>query len=527
MIQFIKKLAFTLFIVSNVNAQFSQGLTYIDVNGEEINPSEILSEGKYIYLDFFSTTCGACNNVANEVVDAYEVYGSNNLNVFFIGVEYGSTINACINFSELHNTNFPIIAGQEGGVDIFSLYNQTGYPGGKLIAPSGEIEADFTYTDIINLTESLSPYIIVDNSFTNCDFIDLISIELHDEVNNALLLNVFSDTPDQLSYPSFYLLNADGDTLAYESVNYYGLFGQSSHTLEIVSNPAEWPDDLLLVLFSGYENNIECIFNITLDQINLNGCTDPIAYNYDFFAQTGNESCIYQSCDELYFDVLTSEIHLTNEGNGSFTLEIPIINNNEYYLAYPMSELQILNNQFNNLSCDNCDFNVMSGTWQALDTNYYNVSFTSTNLTDYDYEAKLYLENFENNGQNFSGCVFDESIIFNLSPNIVGCMDPEAVNYNSTANINNNSCLYTSNNYSQIYINLNSGWNMVGFSCLNEINVSTAMIPFFDKLIIIKDNLGNAYLPEWDFNGIGEFERGYGYQLKLTEGIDDFNLCNE
>jgi hypothetical protein len=522
----MKKLAIIFCIFSQVNAQFTPELTYTDINGEEINPSEILSQGKYLYLDFFSTTCGACNNVAEEVVNAFEVYGSNTSSVFFLGVEYGSTSIACNNFSELHNSTFPIIAGQEGGIDIFSLFNQTGYPSGKLISPSGEIEANFTYSDIINLTESLAPH-LEENTLTNCDFIDLISIELHSEVNNALLLNVFSETPGQISYPSFFLLNPNGDTLAYESVNYFGLDSQSSHILEIVSNPADWTDDLTLILFSEFEDNIECSFNITIDQINLSGCTDTSAYNYDIYAQSGNESCIYQSCNELYFDVLTSEIQLTNQGNGLFTLEIPIINNYYYYLAYPMSELQILNDDSNDLSCINCDFNVMNNPWNALDTNYYNLNIMSTNLSDYNYEAKLYLENFENNGQNFSGCVFDESIFFNLSPIIVGCTDPEAVNYDSIANQSNNTCLYTSNNYSQIYINLNSGWNMVGFSCFNQINVSTAMTPYIDKLIILKDNLGNAFLPEWDFNGVGEFERGYGYQLKLTEGINDFNLCNE
>ena len=35
-----------------------------------------------------------------------------------------------------------------------------------------------------------------------------------------------------------------------------------------------------------------------------------------------------------------------------------------------------------------------------------------------------------------------------------------------------------------------------------------------------------AYLPEWDFNGIGTLSTGYGYQIKVSESIDDFRLCN-
>ena len=35
-------------------------------------------------------------------------------------------------------------------------------------------------------------------------------------------------------------------------------------------------------------------------------------------------------------------------------------------------------------------------------------------------------------------------------------------------------------------------------------------------IIIIKDYLGAAYLPEWDYNGIGTLHPGQGYQLKTN-----------
>ena len=40
-----------------------------------------------------------------------------------------------------------------------------------------------------------------------------------------------------------------------------------------------------------------------------------------------------------------------------------------------------------------------------------------------------------------------------------------------------------------------------------------------NNLIIAKDYMGNAYLPEWDFNGIGNMMPGRGYQLKIV--LDD------
>jgi hypothetical protein len=37
------------------------------------------------------------------------------------------------------------------------------------------------------------------------------------------------------------------------------------------------------------------------------------------------------------------------------------------------------------------------------------------------------------------------------------------------------------------------------------------------NLIIAKDYFGNAYLPEYSFNGIGDFEPGRGYQIKVSQ----------
>ena len=66
-------------------AQFTSDMNFTDIYGNTINPMSILNEGKYIYLDFFSTSCGACNSVASEVVNAYEYYGPTNGIIFYMG----------------------------------------------------------------------------------------------------------------------------------------------------------------------------------------------------------------------------------------------------------------------------------------------------------------------------------------------------------------------------------------------------------------------------------------------------------
>ena len=76
-----------------------------------------------------------------------------------------------------------------------------------------------------------------------------------------------------------------------------------------------------------------------------------------------------------------------------------------------------------------------------------------------------------------------------------------------------------------IPLELQEGWNLFGFTCLESINVINAFSVIEESIIIAKDNDGNAYLPEWDYNGIGDLEYSRGYQIKLTQEITDFQFC--
>ena len=71
---------------------------------------------------------------------------------------------------------------------------------------------------------------------------------------------------------------------------------------------------------------------------------------------------------------------------------------------------------------------------------------------------------------------------------------------------------------------LNEGWNILGWPLpfnLDIIEAFTLVLghePTLDDIIILKNNNGQAYLPEFFFNGIGDFQVGQGYQIKLPPG---------
>ena len=70
---------------------------------------------------------------------------------------------------------------------------------------------------------------------------------------------------------------------------------------------------------------------------------------------------------------------------------------------------------------------------------------------------------------------------------------------------------------SSITKNFVGGWNMFGYPCPQPIDVVEAFSSIEEKIFIVKNNNGSAYIPEFSFNGIGFLEGGEGYQIKMND----------
>ena len=120
------------------------------------------------------------------------------------------------------------------------------------------------------------------------------------------------------------------------------------------------------------------------------------------------------------------------------------------------------------------------------------------------------------------------------------CTDQDALNYEPlvgnyiiNAIVDNTSCEYdiiTQLNQSfdvwNISINLDEGWNMFGYGCPNPIDMVEGLSNHTENIAIVKNNNGSVYMPEFSFNGVGDFTPGFGYQIKVIEAIEGFSLCD-
>ena len=75
------------------------------------------------------------------------------------------------------------------------------------------------------------------------------------------------------------------------------------------------------------------------------------------------------------------------------------------------------------------------------------------------------------------------------------------------------------------FIHLPEGWSFFGYNCLDSIDLNLAFEEVVDKVNIVKDQNGQIYYPEFNYNGIGDLFYAEGYQILTYEEITEFQFC--
>jgi thiol-disulfide isomerase/thioredoxin len=69
------------------------------------------------------------------------------------------------------------------------------------------------------------------------------------------------------------------------------------------------------------------------------------------------------------------------------------------------------------------------------------------------------------------------------------------------------------------HIELNMGWNIIPYYANESINAVLYFESIVEHIIIVKDQVGSVYLPEFDFNNIGALDIGLAYYIKLNQDL--------
>jgi len=335
------------------------------------------------------------------------------------------------------------------------------------------------------------------------------------------------------------------------NVNYPGVWSRVSYAYDWITNTAD---------VTSYDNDLSVV-NISIDIENCGSDTTPFVE----IANVGSNSIsgieIQLFVDDVFVETIVwlgsvvpyqtisvAFSSLNNIGDSSHELEVIIQNddnatNNSSSIDFNLHQFitgdinltlyldqqpgqiswELLNNNeevlYNGsgygiaLGVESESFNLPSESCYTF--NIYDSNGSSTSLS-YSLSA---------DGTTISGSGFgsSESINFYVGE-ISGCTNPMATNFNSMATADDGSCQYANTELCQ-NINLNSGWSIFStYITTGNMDLTNLLSYVLEDVIIAKDYLGAAYLPDWNFNAIGEISASQGYNIKTSNDLS-FEIC--
>ena len=169
--------------------------------GDTISIFPRLNAGKIVVLDFFSTSCGPCQTFAHDFEVAYQNFGSNTGDVFFLAINFNNDNAGVRVFDSIFNITLPSASGLEGGGNaVYELYQIYAYPTVIVITPDHQIveqavwepTAENITNAIVNAGGTLVGLAESNNTLQNL-------VLSPNPANDFLILNYKTDRSDPLS----------------------------------------------------------------------------------------------------------------------------------------------------------------------------------------------------------------------------------------------------------------------------------------------------------------------------------------
>lgn len=153
-----------------------------------------------------------------------------------------------------------------------------------------------------------------------------------------------------------------------------------------------------------------------------------------------------------------------------------------------------------------------NGTCISVFESLYLESLDSLSNVHFNYQSQIYSIN--------EIVVLQEELIENLTSTVEN-QENEISDLND---LNDSLNLVIDSIQAPLLINLAEGWNMIGYPHHNEQNMIETLAEIELNILILKSNDGMVYMPQFNFNGIGNFIPGHGYQINIFDAMDSYSI---
>ncbi len=165
------------------------------------------------------------------------------------------------------NVSVTITAGNFGGINIpVTVAHADTIALGTL--PAGVYTISLSGTMILDSAPTAQhSFTVSGGAATACDSLVLAGISWSPFSDTALLVHVFNPTSALFDYPGFILLGTNGDTLAKETVNFFGIGQESWHTLAVQPGATipQGPFNGTLELWTLFGQELACSWELSFN----------------------------------------------------------------------------------------------------------------------------------------------------------------------------------------------------------------------------------------------------------------------
>ena len=165
-----------------------------------------------------------------------------------------------------------ITAVDDGGATVIVPHTET-IVLGTLAAGAYSIVINGTNVD--DFADEDQHFFTVNAEGSACDSLDFLSIQWHTFTDTAIMIHVSNlNTSEIFDYPNFILFDANGDTLAKETTNTFGIGTDSWHTLQVLDGATvpEGPFLGSLELWTGFTEDLACSWTRLFDLCPQTSC---------------------------------------------------------------------------------------------------------------------------------------------------------------------------------------------------------------------------------------------------------------